>query len=238
MIRQKRPEAPDRDRETAVLLSLPLFRGIDSGGVERMRNGGCIYQRTAAKGQVILRAGDTVSDIGIVLSGSVNIEATDLWGGRSILSRVLKGHVFAEVYALSREPLMVDAVAAEETRLSFLSLDLLPGIPGGESLMAFIKENLLFISVQKNLALSSRIFCTAPKTIRGRLLIYLSSQAARTGSTAFQIPFNRQELADYLNLDRSALSKELGKMRDEGILEFHKNSFVLHGGAADGVLPP
>ena len=81
--------------------------------------------------------------------------------------------------------------------------------------------------MQKNLILSQRIFCTAPKTIRSRLLIYLSAQARRVGSDSFAIPFDRQQLADYLNLDRSALSKELGKMRDEGILEFHKNQFRL-----------
>lgn len=89
-------------------------------------------------------------------------------------------------------------------------------------------QNILYISVQKNLILSRRIFCTTPKTVRSRLFIYLSTEAAKSKSTTFQIPFDRQGLADYLNLDRSALSKELGKMRDEGILEFHKNKFVLH----------
>ena len=89
-------------------------------------------------------------------------------------------------------------------------------------------QNLLNISLHKNLALSERIFCTAPKTVRGRLLLYLSNQAAKAGSKSFRIPFDRQGLADHLNLDRSALSKELGKMRDEGILETTKNEFTLH----------
>lgn len=81
----------------------------------------------------------------------------------------------------------------------------------------------------QNLALSQRIFCTTPKTIRGRLLVYLSNQAAKAGSNHFKIPFDRQGLADYLNVDRSALSKELGKMRDEGILTTRKNAFTLYG---------
>ena len=89
-------------------------------------------------------------------------------------------------------------------------------------------QNLLNISLHKNLALSERIFCTSPKTVRGRLLLYLSNQAAKAGSKSFRIPFDRQGLADHLNLDRSALSKELGKMRDEGILETTKNEFTLH----------
>ena len=81
--------------------------------------------------------------------------------------------------------------------------------------------------MRKNLGLSRRIFCTTPKTVRGRLLTYLSGQAVQAGSKTFDLPFNRQQLADYLNLDRSALSKELGRMRDEGLLEFEKNHFVL-----------
>ena len=90
-------------------------------------------------------------------------------------------------------------------------------------------KNILHVFMQKYLSLSSRIFCTAPKTIRGRLLTYLSAQSMKAGSSTFDIPFNRQQLADYLNLDRSALSKELGKMRDEGLLEFYKNTFKLKG---------
>lgn len=88
-------------------------------------------------------------------------------------------------------------------------------------------RNLLRVSMKKNLALSRRILCTAPKTVRGRLLTYLSGQAVQAGGMEFDLPFNRQQLADYLNLDRSALSKELCRMRDEGLLTFRKNHFVL-----------
>ena len=85
-----------------------------------------------------------------------------------------------------------------------------------------ILNNLLHISIQKNLTLSNRIFCTSPKTIRERLLIYLSNESRKAGSQEFVIPFDRQQLADYLSLDRSALSKELGKMKKEGLLDYHK----------------
>ena len=88
-------------------------------------------------------------------------------------------------------------------------------------------RRLLAVSMRKNLRLSQRIFCTTPKTVRGRLLTYFSAQAARCGRMAFEVPFNRQQMADYLNLDRSALSKELCRMRDEGLLEFEKNHFIL-----------
>ena len=88
-------------------------------------------------------------------------------------------------------------------------------------------QNLLLASARKNLGLSERIMHTSPKSIRGRLLSYFSAQAARQGSVNFSIPFNRQQLADYLEVDRSALSAELGKMKKEGLLDFWKNQFVL-----------
>ena len=140
------------------------------------------------------------------------------------------GQVFGETYAFSRETLMVDAVAAQQTDILFWNLDILVHTPHPASTWQpkFIR-NLLQISLRKNLALSQRIFCTTPKTIRGRLLVYLSNQAAKAGSNYFKIPFDRQGLADYLNVDRSALSKELGKMRDEGILTTRKNAFTLYG---------
>lgn len=87
--------------------------------------------------------------------------------------------------------------------------------------------NLLENSMRKNIVLSERIFCTAPKTIRGRLLLFLSSCSKKAKSSSFQIPFNRQQLADHLNLDRSALSKELGKMKRDGLIDFYKNTFKL-----------
>ena len=90
-------------------------------------------------------------------------------------------------------------------------------------------KNLLLISTKKNRNLSNRIFCTTSKTVRGRLAAFFSEQATKAGSNTFDIPFNRQQMADYLNLDRSALSKELGKMREEGLLTFRKNHFSIKG---------
>ena len=135
-----------------------------------------------------------------------------------------------QTYAFCHEPMMVDAVAAEDCAVLFLDFNILmEESMVNRSWQKKLLKNILHVSMQKNLSLSSRIFCTAPKTIRGRLLTYLSAQSMKAGSSTFDIPFNRQQLADYLNLDRSALSKELGKMRDEGLLEFYKNTFKLKG---------
>lgn len=207
----------------------PLFQGITENEWNEMQNCSCMHQQSFEKNELIFRMGESVREIGIVLTGSVNIENVDLWGNKSLLSNISAGQVFAETYAFCQEPLMVNAVAAEYTNLLFLNLETLMQPRYQDTLWTNkIMQNLLRISIYKNLILSNRIFCTTPKTIRGRLLIYLSSQASKAESTVFQISFNRQELADYLNLDRSALSKELGKMRDEGILEFRKSQFVLH----------
>ena len=207
----------------------PLFQGITENEWNEMQNCSCMRQQSFEKNELIFRMGESVREIGIVLTGSVNIENVDFWGNKSLLSNISAGQVFAETYAFCQEPLMVNAVAAEYTNLLFLNLETLMQPRYQDTLWTDkIMQNLLRISIYKNLILSNRIFCTTPKTIRGRLLIYLSSQASKAESTVFQIPFNRQELADYLNLDRSTLSKELGKMRDEGILEFRKSQFVLH----------
>lgn len=223
-----------------TLSQISLFHGTSEEELEIMRQMNCIHRQHFEKNEVIFHMGEVISDLGVVLSGSVLIENTDLWGNRSILSHIPEGHVFAETYAFCNEPLMVSAVTAEPSEILFLNLNLLFNFQKGSFQQGnhffsdeitgqnSIIRNLLHISMQKNLTLSSRIFCTTPKTIRERLLIYLSAQAVKFQSTTFEIPFNRQGLADYLNLDRSALSKELGRMRDEGILKFHKNKFILH----------
>lgn len=206
-----------------IYLKNPLCLGMEESEYKEMLALGGMRQKHFEKNEVILSAGCTTHEIGLVLSGSVNIENLDLWGSKSILSNIGAGQVFGETYAFSRETLMVDAVAAQQTDILFWNLDILVHTPHPASTWQpkFIR-NLLQISLRKNLALSQRIFCTTPKTIRGRLLVYLSNQAAKAGSNYFKIPFDRQGLADYLNVDRSALSKELGKMRDEGILTTRK----------------
>ena len=182
--------------------------------------------RRYEKGAVVLHAGDVTRQLGLVRSGCVHIESNDLWGNRSILGSVEAGGAFGETYALGGIPMMVDAVCAEPGEIWLLDVQTaLRAMPPEGSRR--LTENLLRLCAQKNLALSERIFCTASKTIRGRLLTYLSAQSVRAGAKTFRIPFDRQQLADYLNVERTALSKELGKMRDDGLLDWHKNVFTL-----------
>ena len=180
------------------------------------------------KGNVIFGMGSIVTDIGLVLSGSVRIEHTDLWGNKSILGIISAGGVFAESYAcIPNEPMMVDAVANEDCDILFISVPkLFTPCPVCVSQNRLI-HNLVMISAEKNLQLSRRSLHTSPKTIRGRLSSYFSQQVSAQGSNKIIIPFDRQQLADYLNLDRSALSKELGKMKSDGLIEYNKNTFVI-----------
>ena len=207
-----------------------LFQGCSPSETEKLLHGLKTFTKKYKKGAPVYLAGTPVTDIGIVLYGTVQIENNDLWGNKSILSHVEAGQAFAETYALCGEPLMVDVATAEPCEI--LWLDLVPMLQQQNTAASWYPKflhNLLLLSMQKNLALSQRIRCTTPKSARGRLLTYLSAQAVRAGSTHFSIPFDRQQLADYLNLDRSALSKELGKMRDDGLIRCRKNEFELCG---------
>ena len=188
-------------------------------------------ERTYDKNDMILIAGNTADSLGLVIAGSVRIESNDMWGNRTILGSVGAGQLFAETYALiENEPLLVDVSANENCRILFFKVGSLKKLRSNtDSWCLKLIANLLMISAHKNLHLSGRSFHTSPKTIRGRVMAYLNSVSLRNGSKEFDIPFDRQQLADYLNLDRSALSKELGKMQKEGIICNHKNHFVIQG---------
>lgn len=214
-----------------ILLKSALFRHCTSQEIREMLSCLCAEQRGYEKGQSIFRAGETISSLGVVLSGRVCIESCDLWGNKTLLDSMGAGQIFAETYAcVPQEPLLVDVTAAEACRILFLNAErVLTVCDRGCPHHARLIRNLLTLSSQKNLLLSRKILYTAPKSIRGRLLSYLSDQALRAGSNRFTIPFQRQQLADYLNVDRSALSNELGKLQREGLIKTKRNEFELYG---------
>ena len=208
-----------------------LFRGISPEEIEQML--GCLGTETRRypKGAAIYRAGDVVSAIGLVLSGSASIEIDDVWGNKSILDHVHAGQVFAESYAcVPGGPLMNSVVAAEPTEVLFLDVGRMLHIC--QNACGFhnkLIRNLLFVASRKNLNLSRRSILTSAKSIRSRLLSYLSYESVQRGSREFDITFNRQQLADYLNVDRSAMSNELGKMQKDGLIAVERNHFRLIG---------
>ena len=215
--------------DMGALQKARIFRGLTaeelSSALLALRG----EEKRYRKGQVLLHAGDLTEKMGLVLEGSVTIESNDAWGNRSILSHVGPMQLFAETYALlAGEPLLVDAAANEDCRVLFLRADGIlqlteQAAPWARKLAA----NLLGITAMKNLHLAGRSFHTAPKTIRGRVMAYLNTVSLQKQSKDFDIPFDRQQLADYLNLERSALSKELGRMQREGLIETRKSHFRI-----------
>lgn len=208
-----------------------LFRGASPEEIRRMLDCLRAEKRSYHRGQTIYHAGDIIHSMGVVLSGSVSIENDDVWGNKSVLDKVGPGQVFGEAYAcVPDEPLMISVVATEAAKILFLNMDrVLQLCPHTCAFHGRLIQNLLTISSRKNLNLSRRIFHTSAKSIRGRLLSYLSYQARSSGSRSFSIPFNRQQLADYLNVDRSALSNELSKMQRDGLIRVERNHFTVIG---------
>ncbi len=217
------------------LSAAELFHGAAPEEIKAMLNCLRAKKRNYRRGDTVYHVGDVVSAIGLVLSGSVSIESDDVWGNRSVLDKIGPGRVFAETYAcIPGEPLMVSVVAAEHTEILFLDVSrALYACSKACSFHSKLVCSLLAISARKNLHLSRRIFHTSSKSIRGRLLSYLSFQAAQHGRNDFEIPFNRQQLADYLNVDRSAMSHELSKMQRDGLLKVNRSHFTLLGIEAD-----
>ena len=206
-----------------------IFRGMTTDEMDAALSSLMSREKKYVRNEIILHAGDTTECMGLVLEGSVRIENTDMWGNRTILSHVGRGQFFAETYALMKdEPLLVDAVANEDCTVLLLYIGSL-GMRSQDNALWRIKlmVNLLTISVRKNLMLSGRSFHTSPKSIRGRVMAYLSSVSLQESSEEFDIPFDRQQLADYLNVERTALSKELGRMQSDGLIQVRKNHFKL-----------
>lgn len=214
--------------ELKDLKQVILFRGMTDEEIRDCLESLSYGIRRFEKGAILLHAGQTTRRMGIVLSGSVTIESADQWGNLTILSHVGKNGFFAETYALLEDSVMlVDVRANEDCEIMFLDLSSLHQGPSGSVWRSRITANLLTISAQKNRTLSSRIFHTSSKSLRGRILSYLHTISIEQDSREFDIPFDRQQLADYLNVDRTALSKELGRMQKEGLIRFRKNHFFI-----------
>lgn len=211
-----------------LLAKTKLFNEISEINIEHVLKCLKYHKKSFEKGEIIFSIGDQVDEIGLILLGSVFIENNDFWGNRSILSMIGKNHIFAESYAFTKENLKINVIAAEDTEVLFINTKSLITMCGKACYFhTKLIQNLLCISSNNNIRLSQRILNTSSNTIRGRLISYLSQEAYKNASNEFEISLNRQELADYLNVNRSALSNELGKMRDENLLKFNKNHFIL-----------
>lgn len=208
----------------------PLFEGIKEDDIKNILKCLSAKERKFKKGEIILYAGDEVSNIGIVESGSVNIVINFYHGYSQILGHVEKGEMFAENYAaIPHKKLICDAVASENSEILFINFDKLINLCDENcTYHRRLLNNLLKIFAQKSLNLSSRMLHTGSWRLKDRIISYLTEQAIVNDKLEFYIPFNRQELSDYLGVNRSALSAELSKLKKSGIIDYKKNYFKLN----------
>ena len=215
--------------ETAFVSECALFQRLSAEEVPAVLSALCAQEKQYGAGSIILSAGHTTEWMGLVLSGSVTVQSNDLWGNRTILSHIGEGDFFAETFAWLRDVVMpVEVIANEDCSVLFLNIGALRALsPVQHPWTAILTANLLTITAHKNLHLTGRSFHTSPRSARARIMAYLNSVSIQKQSREFDIPFDRQQLADYLNLERSVISKELGRMRDEGLIRTRMNHFVL-----------
>ena len=212
-----------------ILKKTQMFAGVGEEEIAAML--GCLgaRMRTYKKGEYVLRQGEHISDILVLVAGGLHIRNDDYWGNRSILGHIGVGDMFGEAYAAPGSgALLNDVVAVEDSvAISFDVKRVITTCPSACRFHSLVVQNLFFAISEKNRNLVQKIGHMSRRTTREKLVSYLSEEARRHGGPAFEIPFNRQQLADFLSVDRSAMSAELGRMRDEGMLEFEKNRFRL-----------
>lgn len=217
------------EKYRSVLKRSVLFSGIGEEEILPMLS--CLQTRVQhyKKGDYVVRAGEPLNHITLLAEGALHIQRDDYWGNRSIISTVGVGEMFGEAYAASDSgPLLNDVVAVEDSvTLSFDVQRILTVCSSACRFHTQLIQNLFFAISEKNRFLVQKLGHISKRLTRDKLLSYLSEQSRRHNSNTFTIPFNRQQLADFLSVDRSAMSNELSKLRDEGLLTFDKNKFTL-----------
>ncbi len=212
-----------------ILKRTQLFAGVSEDEIAAMLSCLDARVRTYQKGETVLRQGEHISCITVLAEGNLHIQRDDFWGSRSIIQQIGVGEMFGEAYMTPESgAILNDVVAAADSTVIFFDVKrIITTCSSACRFHAMVVQNLFFAISEKNRRLVQKLGHMAKRTTREKLLSYLSDEARRQNSAEFTIPFNRQELADFLAVDRSAMSAELGRMRDEGILEFEKNKFRL-----------
>lgn len=212
-----------------ILKRTQLFAGVDDDEIASMLSCLDAGLKSYEKGEYVLRRGEHLSDIVVLAEGNLHIQKDDYWGNRSILGQIAAGEMFGEAYVAPESgALLNDVVAVEDSTVIFFNVKrMLTTCPTSCRFHTTVVQNMFFAISEKNRNLVQKLGHMSKRTTRGKLISYLSEQAQKQKNASFTIPFNRQQLADFLSVDRSAMSNELCKMRNEGLLEFDKNHFKL-----------
>lgn len=212
-----------------VLKKTKLFAGVGDDEINSMLS--CLGARlcTYKKGEYVFRQGEHISDISVLVEGNLHIQKDDYWGNRTILGQIAVGEMFGEAYVSpENSTLLNDVVATLDSAVIFFDVKrIITTCPSACRFHSIVVQNMFFAISEKNRKLVQKLGHMSKRTTREKLISYLSEEAKKQNSAIFTIPFNRQQLADFLSVDRSAMSNELCKMRDEGLIEFEKNCFKL-----------
>jgi len=210
-------------------INSPLFSGIQPNDMEAML--GCIgyHIGTFRKGDIVAFEEENIRHIGIIMKGSVDMIKEDLWGNKTMLVRMRKDELFGETFACGEDNLsVVTFVVSEDARILFLPFDrVMHSCTMACVFHHRLIENMVHIIASKNRDLMRKVEVISKRTIREKLLAYLSIQAQTQDSRYFEIPLGRVELAEYLCTDRSALTRELARMKEEGLIDYDRNCFRL-----------
>lgn len=212
-----------------ILKRSGLFAGVSEEEISSMLS--CLNARLSKykKGEYVFRQGEHVRDIIVPVEGSVHIQKDDYWGNRSILERISVGEMFGEAYvAPESDALLNDVVTTEDSVVMLFDVKrIITTCSSACHFHSKVVQNLFFAISETNRKLIQKLDHISRRTTREKLISYLSQESRRQNSSSFSIPFNRQQLADFLSVDRSAMSNELCKMRDDGLLTFDRNHFEL-----------
>ena len=213
-----------------ILKDTQLFTGVNKEEITAMLQCLQARKRICPKGTRVFREGEYISHLAITVAGKLFVQQNDFWGNRTILNVLGPGEMFGDAYATPDSgPLQFDVIAEEDCVIILFDIQrILTVCSSACRFHTMIVQNLFFAISNKNRLLVQKISHLSKRSTRAKLLSYLSTESKRQRSSRLTIPFSRQQLADYLCVDRSAMSNELCKMRDEGILSFYRNEFTLH----------
>lgn len=211
------------------LMKLPIFYNLKNEEIINILNFFNYSKEDFEKNNFIFEIGKPISKIGIILSGEINIIKEDFWGNRNILNKFKSGEIFGEVFALAKvSPNNILVETSQNSKILFLDLTnfSIDNENNSNEILKFL-SNIFKISLKKNILFTEKLEHITKKTIREKIISYLSTEALKNRSNSFFIKFDRQELADYLFVERSALSRELSSMKKDGLIEYNKNYFTL-----------
>ena len=212
-----------------ILRNSPFFKGLSDNEILSILH--CVNASAISrkKDSYIFNAGDSTEVMGLVASGCVLIIQEDIWGHRNILAKCHAGDFFGEPYAASQGAVLnISVVAEEDCEIIFLNVErLLVSCQSACVHHQKLIRNLVSVLANKTLVLNDKITHVGKRTTRDKLLSYLSSESIRQSSLSFDIPFDRQQLADYLCIDRAAMSAELSKLQKEGLIKTNRKHFEL-----------